>query len=205
MNSDFLSSEQEQYESGGLGALAGSLYGWSVLSMLSDFSTTGEYVAPWTGMIKKGGFRTSAVGKKWGIKAAEPIVLGKSSKYAEFGTLAFGKKFVGAGKFGAAQLMASRAAGLYMSSMTWTDPAFFAFRYLAQPWMWGVGAAYFGAWNTWRNASRAMERTRYVDMSVMFPETQSSFTSRQRAVRAISESHLQARAAIGNEAQLFHR
>jgi hypothetical protein len=202
MRSDFVSGEQEQYEGGGLGAVAGSLYGWSTLSMLAEFGEKGEYVLPWSSLIRKGGFRASAVGKKWGIKAA---VSGNRKLLGGMGPSLFGKKFAGAGVLGATQLFASRAVGIGLASMTWTDPAFFAFRYLASPMMWPVGVAYFGGLATWRNAARAMERTRYVDMNVVFPETQASFTSRQRAVRAIAESHLQARSAIGMEAQLFHR
>jgi hypothetical protein len=202
MRSDFLSGEQEQYEGGGIGAVAGSLYGWSTLSMLAEFSETGEYVLPWSGLIRKGGFRASALGKKWGITGA---VSANRRLAGGFGPALFGKKFAGAGVLGATQLFASRAVGLGLSSITWTDPAFFAFRYFSNFAMWPVGVAYFGGAALWKNAARAMERTRYVDMSQVFPETQASFTSRQRAVRAISESQLQARSAIGMEAQLFHR
>jgi hypothetical protein len=211
MRSDFLDREQDQYSGGGLGSVVGSLYQWSALSMLAEFSNTGEYYVPWAGMIKKGGIKISALGKSWGIREApKAAAIGSTSAFKvayeqAYRPMLFGKKFLGKNALGATQLFASRAVGFGLASMTWTDPAFFAFRYLTNPAMWGVGVAYFGGAALWQNTARAMERTRYVDMNVMFPETQASFTSRQRAVRAIAESHLQARSAIGNEAQLFHR
>lgn len=44
-----------------------------------------------------------------------------------------------------------------------------------------------------------------LELGGYFPETQAAYTSRQRAVQAITASQLQARSAIGNEAMLFHR
>jgi len=45
----------------------------------------------------------------------------------------------------------------------------------------------------------------YANMGGYFPETQGSYTSRQRTMNAITSSKLQARSAIGNEAMLMHR
>ena len=205
MRSEFLDREQQEYNVGGPGALLGSLYGWSVLGMLSEFSKTGEYYVPWAGLVKKGGVRVSAIGKTWGIEAAEA---GNARVAKGFGPLLFGKKFIGKGPLGATQLFASSAVGVGLSGMTWTDPVFYAFE-------WAVGGVarstlplaigWFGGTAVLNSVARAMERTRYVGMNQRFPETQASFTSRQRAVRAIAESHLQARSAVGNEAMLFHR
>jgi len=192
MESNFLNNEQEEYQGGGLGSLIGSLYGWSALSMFADFHKTGVYRLPWTGRLKEGGVTLSAIDKPWGVKQ-----VGKNLRGS--------KEFVGMGRAGSAQLFASKVTGSVMFMYAWTDPVFFGFQYLTRPYMWPIGAAWFGTLGLVHNTARAMERTRYTDMSRAFPETQASFTSRQRAVRAISESHLQARSAIGNEAQLFHR
>jgi hypothetical protein len=222
MRSDFLENESGDYASGGIAGVAGSLYGWSALSMLAEFQKTGQYYVPWTGKIlgRPGPYTLDMVGRKtFGIlplsagpkRSGRTIgkVLGKQP-FAErnLRESIFGSKFIGKGSargWGMAQLGVSRAINVGLSTMTWTDPVFFAFRYAANPMMWPVGILYYGGMNTWGNAARAMERTRYVDMSQPFVDTQASFTSRQRAVRAISESQLQARSAIGNEAQLFHR
>jgi hypothetical protein len=44
-----------------------------------------------------------------------------------------------------------------------------------------------------------------LELGGYFPDTKSSLTSRQRTVKAISSSRLQARSAVGNEAFLMHR
>lgn len=205
MRSEFLEQETQEYQSGGIMGVVGSLYGWSTLGMVEQFSETGRYYIPWSGTYTgtKAGVGVSMVGRgKIGIA---PQVAGKVS---DFRKIAVGTKYVGSGALGTAQLVASRGVGLAMSGMTWTDPYFYAFSLLTG----SVSAftlpgaiAWFGGSAMLRNAARAMERSRYIDMKVPFMETQGSYTSRQRAVRAIAESHLQARSAIGNEAQLFHR
>jgi hypothetical protein len=205
MRSDFVSSEQEEYSKGGLGSVVGSLYGWSVLGMLEKFGKTGEYYVPWTGKIlrRASPFTTSMVGRagRFGIpKAALGMDLGTAS-LGSFGI----KKMAGIGRLGFAQMALSGGVKLGMSTMMWTDPVFFAFMNIGNPAMLLAGTAWFGGGALWKNSARAMERSRYVDMNQVFPETQASFTSRQRAVRAIAESHLQARAAVGNEAMLYHR
>jgi hypothetical protein len=45
----------------------------------------------------------------------------------------------------------------------------------------------------------------YANLGGYFPETEGSYTGRQRAMQAITASRLQARSAIGNEAMLMHR
>ena len=57
----------------------------------------------------------------------------------------------------------------------------------------------------WKAATSAVRKTRGLEMGGYFPETQGSLTSRQRTVQAISDSRLQARSAVGNEAMLMHR
>lgn len=205
MRNDFVSSEQEEYSKGGLGAVAGSLWGWSAISMLENFAKTGEYYVPWTGKIlgRATPLTASMVGRAGKFGIAESAK-GMGFSRAVLGTAGMGK-VAGMGRLGFAQIALSRAVGAGVTGMMWTDPVFFAFMNIGNPAMWLPGVAWFGGMGLLRNTAKAMERTRYVDMNQVFPETQASFTSRQRAVRAISESHLQARSAVGMEAQLFHR
>jgi len=210
MSNEFIRGEADEYRRGGIGALAGSLWGWSALQMAGDFGETGSLYVPWTGILPGGKWKTSMIGEPWGVR---PLNTVESSLKANFAKddlgltkhAIYGSKFRGIGRAGKALLMGSTAARVGLAAYTWTSPEFFAFRYMGRPSMWGWGALWFGVGKTLQNTARAMERTRYVDMGAAFPETQQSLTSRQRAVRAISESHLQARSAIGNEAQLFHR
>lgn len=70
---------------------------------------------------------------------------------------------------------------------------------------------YFGAellgmgWQGYSAIAQRVRKEKGLELGGYFPETQGSYTSRQRTVRAISDSRLQARSAIGNEAFLFHR
>jgi hypothetical protein len=220
MRSDFLENEEQEYGKGGVVGLAGSLYGWSVLSMVEDFQNTGEYYAPWTGPINramgkgKGPFNVSMMNRSGGIKARAigPVTRQQAAR-EEIKQLFFGSKFVGAGetaaarRAGYAQLSASRAVGAVFSGVALTDPVYYGFRWLAKPTIMGLGfgLAWFGGTAAIQSTARALRRGQYVSMGGYFPDSQSAFTSRQRAVRAISESNLQARSAIGNEAMLFHR
>jgi len=61
------------------------------------------------------------------------------------------------------------------------------------------------AYQGYRGIVEQVKSTRGLEMGGYFPETRGSLTSRQRSVQAITDSRLQARSAIGNEAQLFHR
>lgn len=62
-----------------------------------------------------------------------------------------------------------------------------------------------GTVGAYRAVSNQVTKYRGLELGGYFPETQGSYTSRQRMVQAITSSHLQARSAIGNEAMLFHR
>jgi len=210
MRSEFLEQQQEDYQSNGLLKIAANIYGWQSLFMLSAFKTTGEYKVPFSSIVGGGGIRVSAIGKKWGVRPVTSAVeaWGLGSAKTSFDPFLYGAKFRGVGRLGAAQLIASRATSFGLGAMIWTDPTMYAFMFLmgaVKPWTLPIAIAGFGGMALWKNTARAMERTRYIDMNQVFPDTQAAFTSRQRAVRAIAESHMQARSAIGNEAQLFHR
>ena len=218
MRSEFLQNEEEEYGRGGVVGLAGSLYGWSVLSMVEDFQKTGEYYAPWTGPINrvmgnKGPFTVSMINRRGGIQAAMGPKTLRQVQMAPVKELFFGSKFAGAGetaamrRLGYAQLAASRTVGSVFSGVALTDPIYYGFRWLAKRTIGGFigGVAWFGGAAAIQSTARALKRGQGVELGGYFPDSQSAFTSRQRAVRAISESNLQARSAIGNEAMLFHR
>ena len=110
--------------------------------------------------------------------------------------------------FGRGMLGASTFAKASLGVLAIKDPFFYIAAFATQPetWAWSipVGIAWFGSRAVLGNAAKAMDRTTYIDMGTTFRDNGATYTSRQRAVRAIAESHLQARSAIGNEAQLFH-
>jgi hypothetical protein len=89
----------------------------------------------------------------------------------------------------AARFLVSRAAGLTLGLMN-----------LQFAWILGEAAV-----GTYKAASSMITKYRGIELGGYFPDSQGAYTSRQRAVQAITSSQLQARSAIGNEAQLFHR
>lgn len=62
-----------------------------------------------------------------------------------------------------------------------------------------------GGFQLYGGIANAARRATRMDLGGSFFDTKEAYTSRQRAVQAINASHLQARSAIGNEAQLMHR
>lgn len=88
------------------------------------------------------------------------------------------------------RFLIGRAAGIGLAAfnLSWQIPLIVG----------GVALAYGGL----KNVS---EKNTYADMGGYFPETQGSYTARQRTINAITSSRLQARSAVGNEAMLMHR
>jgi len=189
VDSRYLESTEAGNEGYGLWGAAANLYGYSTLDMLAQFQSTGRMYVPWSGFIGGGkqGFGANMTGRKFG-----GVTQGL-----------FGLK--GIGKSGKMLMGASRAAGATNAYFVATDPLWFTARFLGNPLMLAAGAAWFMGGATLTNAARGIEKNQYIRMNIPFEDTEQSYTSRQRAVRAIAESHLQARSAIGNEAQLFHR
>jgi hypothetical protein len=71
----------------------------------------------------------------------------------------------------------------------------------------GIQFAIFGAQLAvagYKAISRQVSKYSGLELGGYFPETQGSYTSRQRALQAITASNLQAKSAIGNEAYLMH-
>jgi len=177
------------------------MYTWSALQMAGRGATRGYY-APIPG-IKMAGRRFGAikdVRNLW-YKSAIGPVKGKAARQAlsrvGIGTAAkaaFGKTALkkGAGAIARSigtKLLISKVAGMVI-------PAFhiwFATELLSIPFQ-----AYSGL-------AQQVQSYRGLELGGYFPETKGSLTSRQRTVRAITDSRLQARSAIGNEAFLYHR
>ena len=90
----------------------------------------------------------------------------------------------------ASKYMISRAAGFAMGPLLWGMLAWDAAM--------GVGALYQGV-------TQAVSRKKGLELGGYFADSRGAYTSRQRAVQAITASQMQARSAIGNEAMLFHR
>jgi hypothetical protein len=178
-------------------------YGMDTLTMLRRGYRTGFHI-PWTGglqnnwMIKRAGLSShipqALTGK--GIQFSKRAVAGRYfEKAGIFGvqkaTAKVATKYgMDVAKGAAAKFLIGRAAGITLG--------------VVNPLLWGglVLDATVGAYN-WASAQE--RKYRGMELGGFFPETQGSYTSRQRAVQAITASHLQARSAIGNEAMLLHR
>jgi hypothetical protein len=217
MQSDYLESVEQGADEGGAMGIAKSIYGWSTLEMFSKISETGRVYVPWASKwlqfsLRGRGIKAQRHGviDPWGdfvygekFRGASPRV--KVPTMSAEGVIGSTYKRVGGRGFGNAVLAGSRMSKMFLQGLEWTDPLFAVVGNIASPWRIPSRLAVAASIGIWNNASGAMERARYVDVSNKFTETQGSYTSRQRSVRAISESHLQARSAIGNEAQMFHR
>ena len=195
MRSEYLEPEESTSVGGELAGLAGTLYGFSALEMLSSVRETGKYSVPWTfGKINYDLQKANVFRAKGASEVSLPLT-----------DFMWGKKFrpvAGKNAWGAgAHLTLSGLTHVGLGMAAFTDPIWFAMENISKPLMWPVGVAWFG----WKSMARGLQKSRYTSMSVPFEETEGTYTSRQRAVRAISESHLQARSAVGNEAMLFHR
>jgi hypothetical protein len=213
---DYLSNESP---ASGLGLAALEMYGWSTLDMLSQIQTSGRAFIPWSRFVGGGraGLGVDLSGNilqtrkqflsspqfKSGSKARQLIERG-------FTRTAWGSKFAPnflskAASIGESALAASRLSSVGNAYLMATNPIMFAAGMASNPLALAAGAAWFIGGSAIVSAGKAVERKHYVTLAAPFEDTERSYTSRQRAVRAISESHLQARSAIGNEAQLFHR
>ena len=204
-------TEYLEPESPSLGSFVGSavtgLYAWNLAEMAGDFSRTGsktygQFYVPWSGAFnKKRGprlaMRTLGAGGPLGVTDAQ---MQTGMFRATAGTM-----FKSGSRAAMAQVAVSKISRTGLGIMAWTDPVFFALKYMKNPLMLGVGALWFAGPGLLREAARQSEANRYVEMGGNFMDSQTAVTSRQRAVRAISESHLQARSAIGNEAMHMHR
>lgn len=164
----------------------------STLDMLSKAPRIG-YNIPWTknttgflgGQKKKAEF--ADWGRRHGIWGARGARMGRASGAISRATLRSGARLTGMNAF---KMGVGRVAGFAFRAV---DPLLIA------PLL--IEGGVLG----YRALSNASTNVFNQELGGYFPETQGSYTSRQRALEAISNSHLQAKSAIGNEAMLLHR
>ena len=204
-------NENDQYSSeddGGLtvGGIAkdlavfqASLWG---LEMAREGYRHGFYVPGTRGGFGKGtkfykfGRRHKFLGRR-GLQFASPLEPAMRDIYRKAGVLGFrgAKKRaaaafgVEAAKVGGAKFLLSKAAGMHIGFM------------ILQFGIFGAQLATAG----YKAISNQVSKYRGLELGGYFPETQGAYTSRQRALQAITSSNLQAKSAIGNEAFLMHR
>jgi len=191
----------EQREENLLWGTTKFLYTFEALKMLKRSPMEGYYV-PWTKFTGKnryarlagrriGGDIVTRRGIGFGAHIADRAMRETAKRTGTIGAAkaAFGR---GAGtltKSAGTKLLIGRVAGLALGAFE----VYWAAQLLALP---------FQAYSA---IAQQVQSYRGVELGGYFPETKGSITSRQRTVRAITDSRLQARSAIGNEAQLFHR
>ena len=175
------------------------MYSYESLRMLARAPMEGYYV-PWTAGIGRGVNRMMGRGvlpmAGRGIAFGGPVGMQATREAARIGIgrtagIALGGK---AGTYltsgAATKLLIGKAVGIGLGALH----LYWGAQLLALPTI----IAYHGI-------AQKVRAARGLEMGGYFPETKMSLTSRQRTVRAITASRLQARSAIGSEAMLFHR
>ena len=198
----YTDNQVEQQGGGGLFEMAKLLYSWEALRMVAKAPTAGYYL-PGTaslpskiqGLAKTTGFRgfqAQAAGLRSTLVFGAPV----STQAAKLGIVGaaratFGKAGTSAVARGmAGKVLLGRVAGLGLKALSIYYTALIPLEL---------------AWGGYSAIAEKVRSARGLEMGGYFPETRRSLTSRQRTVRAITDSRLQARSAIGNEAMLFHR
>lgn len=122
-----------------------------------------------------------------------------------------GRAYARTGSIKAAQRYASKYAGVYGARAATAGGARYLAGRIAGLAIPVVNLLTFGsiavgaASGLWGFISKTFGRPNYLEMGGNFQDSQAGYTSRQRALQAITSSSMQARSAIGNEAMLFHR
>ncbi len=205
-------TDNQVEQGGGLFDMAKLFYSWEALRMIEKGPGAGYYL-PGTaslpgkiqGIARATGFRGFQEGAA-GFRRTLPFRAGAgralmfgapvSAEAARLGIVGaakrtFGRAGTSAVSRGAAgRVMLGRVAGLGLKALRM---------------YWGVMLPLELAWGGYSAIAERVRSARGLEMGGYFPETRGSVTSRQRTVRAITDSRLQARSAIGNEAMLFHR
>ena len=184
--------KQEKY--GWLLGTAFSLYGWSLIGLGDKFLDTGKWKEPLSDWL------THGHGASIDMLAKGDVVRRNTNKLGE----KLGFKFAGATEMGKFSMRVARIGSVANLAMEATSPGYFFATNFANPAALAVGALWFGATGMIMNAAKSMRKGQTMSMGNAFTDNGETYTSRQRAVRAIAESHLQARSAIGNESQLYH-
>lgn len=188
--------EDIQYRANPMLDIARGIYSWQTIEMLSRGASQGYYVPGLGGVGKLATYASRKFGYTGTINTAFKFgaTEGLVGRYAnKLGVLESWKKFhtvkspvlrVAVGKN-----MISRVAGFGIKAVWWQLGIM-------------VGGMALGAWN---NYATRVQTSRGLELGGHFPTTRDTVTARQRTLKAITSSRLQARSAIGNEAMLFHR
>ena len=198
------SIENKIEQEGLVWGMAKFMYSWETARMLSKSPLKGYYVPGTVGPSRFVAGQLASRG--WGGETARRVAgkrglnfgaatLGqrqalKMGTGAAFQRAAFGGGVQKVSRGVAGKVLLGRAAGIGLKAFN--------------IYMWGalaVGLPMMG----YKAIAEAVRANRGLELGGYFPETRGSVTSRQRTVRAITDSRLQARSVIGNEAQLFHR
>ena len=193
---------QIEQQGGGLQDMAKMFYSWEALRMITKAPNAGYYI-PGTASLpsKIRGLARFTGSSRFRLEASRlPKVLtfgapvGKEA--AKLGLWRAAKTTLGkagtstVSKGAAAKVALGRVAGLGLKTLSI---------------YWGVMLPVELMWGGYSAIAEKVRSAKGLELGGYFPETRGSLTSRQRTVRAITDSRLQARSAIGNEAQLFHR
>lgn len=195
-------TDNQVEQGGGLFDMAKLFYSWEALRMIEKSPGAGYYI-PGTaslpgrvrGLARATGLsrfrleasrlpQTLVFGAPVGPEAAKLGIASAARKtFGRAGTSAVSRGAVG-------RVLLGRVAGLGLKALSV---------------YWTVMLPIELAWGGYSAIAERVRSARGLEMGGYFPETRGSVTSRQRTVRAITDSRLQARSAIGNEAMLFHR
>lgn len=194
--------------------MAGGMFTWDFavhfFTMMGRAPKTGYYI-PWTraeGIGAGKGGTISNLGKKFGLWNEEGFIFRKAPNQAAI------KMFEESGLFGYKNAMKRAAAAVGETTASKAGASFLLGRAagflgpIAQAYFWGITLGpltVMAGKGIHSNFKDVAWKQSYASMSSYFPETERAYTSRQRAVQAITTSQLQARSALGQEAMLFHR
>jgi len=178
-----------------------NFYGWSALEMLARSPKAGFYV-PWSGLpARTANIATGTFAKGMGTPGAGTDFStagirfggGRGFYKSKRGFFELGKRLSRAKSPIMRQLVGknilAKAAGGAIGLIYWEI---------------GLSLASIPV-QAYKAIAHQVAKYRGIELGGYFPDSRASATSRQRDVRAITDSRLQARSSIGNEAQLFHR
>ena len=227
---DLEEGQQQAGFGGAVGAMAWETakwqYGYSSLHMIRDGARAGYYV-PWTRVVAGQNNRVANIGTSifgrptgwWGPEGLGANVIKPNLPvqgiFERQGIRGFGRASTLAAQREAGEAMAAgiaaREAGVIGArAATVGGTKYLAGRIagMAIPvinFLTTAGFVVDTAKGLWGFASKTFGKPNYLEMGGNFQDSQAGYTSRQRALQAITSSQMQARSAIGNEAMLFHR
>ena len=178
-------------------------FAWSSLDMMRKGPKKGFYV-PWTRFVPNQNNYISGAGTGMGLWGKEGLgnwlpneeAMGLIRRYGSKAATATLSKTVG--EVAAKKMVGTASAAMIVGTAASVAMGVAGAAMVAKT-AWDIGTA------IWKPITQNISKYWGLELGGYFPETQGSYTSRQRNLQAITASQLQARSAIGNEAMLFHR